>query len=97
MFRALTLFIALIALHGAPVAAQIACGPYTNFAMRLDMKYGESLRSRGTLTRTIMETWVNAETGSWTLLERFADGISCVRASGENFEMLEPELPGGDT
>jgi len=87
----------LMALMASSGAAQNACGPYTRLAMQLDMKYGESIRLRGTTTTTVMEIWANPETRSWTILERFADGTSCIRANGENLVTFEPEIPGVDS
>lgn len=97
MARALILLIALIALPGAPVAAQMACGLYANQVMRLQMNYGESLRIRGASGQKIMELWVNDEKGTWSILVRYPNGMSCLRAAGDNFKAFEPELPGDDT
>ena len=95
--RALALLTLLIALYGPPVAAQMGCGLYITQIMQLEMKYGESLQSRGTTTGTLMELWANETEGNWTLLERFANGTSCLRAVGENYQAFEPEIPGDDT
>jgi len=87
----------LVATFGSSAAAQSLCGPYTTFATQLNAKYGEALRDRGTTESTVMEVWTNPTSGSWTILERFADGTSCVRADGENFVTFEPEIPGKGT
>lgn len=97
MTRALILLTLMIALHGAPVAAQVECGPYTSMTMQLQTKYSESLRSRGTSGQAGMELWVNEKTGSWSILRRYSNGMACLRAAGKNFEMFEAEIPGEPT
>ena len=40
--------------------------------------------------------FVNQETGSWTLLQTFSDGMACMIMNGKNFQPYSGEQPYGD-
>jgi len=66
-------------------------------AMSLSVKYGEEPVGRGMIGSRGLEIWTNVETGSWSILERYSNGVACLVRSGQNWEILEPEIPGDDT
>ncbi len=97
MAGSLTLLTLLIALHGPPVAAQAVCGLYSAMVIQLQRQYGETLRIRGTSGQAGMEMWANEQTGSWSIVVRYSNGMACLRAAGGNIKMFEVEMPGDDT
>lgn len=57
-------------------------------------KYGEMLKSTGLVSSDRMfELWANESTGTWTALETFASGMSCIRGSGEGYTYFGDILP----
>jgi len=82
----LALPILLIALYGAPVDAQMACGERDTVVAALDEKYGEVRRGGGLAGPTaIYEMWANCSTGTWTFLRASPSGWACVMAVGEGW------------
>lgn len=74
---------------GPPAEAQTSCGQRDKIIAKLQLTYGESRAGAGLNgTSSIIEVWASAETGTWTILMSRPDGISCVMASGENWEHL---------
>ncbi len=69
--------------------AQMACGTRASFIAQLDAKYGETRRSMGISGNSVVETFANEETGSWTILITSPKGIACILAAGQTFQ-LEP-------
>lgn len=53
--------------------------------------------SRMANTGGIIYTYVNLETGTWTILLYRTDGIVCMLGAGGNYEVLEVEPPGEPT
>lgn len=81
---------ATAALAGSPppAAAQTVCRPYAMIAGYLDSAYGERpvwrwVHSDGQIGG---ELWVNAETGTLTILGFRPDGVACALASGTGAE-----------
>ena len=65
--------------------AEIECGSHAEVAAGLAGGYGEVLFAVGTVREVKMETWVNPETLTWTVLMVHADGKACMIASGSDF------------
>ncbi len=81
-----------------PVFAQSAnCAPHDVVLERLADGYGES---RQTLAlgsdNSVVETWANIESGTWTITVTRAGGPTCLVASGQAFELLAEALPNTD-
>lgn len=92
MFRTITIAATMIALNGAPVAAQMACGPRAAVIEQLGQKYGETRRYAGLTDSTeIFEIWASEETGSWTILKTTPNGLACFMAVGEGWESETPK------
>jgi hypothetical protein len=84
-----------------PVGAQgthgMTCGRYDAIASRLLLEFGEVPLVRGLDWRgSLAEWWVNAETGTWSLVTMTPDGYSCVPAHGEMHEAVAPVARGTD-
>jgi hypothetical protein len=60
---------------------------------RLESRFGETRQSRGLNgANGLVEIYVSAETGTWTILVTTADGKSCLLASGNVWEQAIPIL-----
>ncbi len=87
MIRALALAAVMIALSGAPVAAQLACGERTGVVAKLESTYGETRRGGGLAgPRAIIEVWASCKPPyTWTILKTSPNGWTCVMAVGEGW------------
>lgn len=86
--------IALIALHSAPAAAQMACGERDSIVAKLNDNYGETRRSGGLAgPNMIFEIWASEATGTWTILRTAPNGITCIAVAGTDWweDIPEPE------
>ncbi|ADK73432.1 hypothetical protein RDJLphi1_gp31 [Roseobacter phage RDJL Phi 1] len=82
-----------LALIGAPVMAQNRnCAPRDAVVERLQSKYAEAVHARGLAANgTMLEVWGSNESGSWTVTITTPQGLTCLVASGQSFEDVEPE------
>ncbi|SDF21753.1 hypothetical protein SAMN04488117_1031, partial [Celeribacter baekdonensis] len=72
----------------APATAQQSCGQRDQVLERLGTQYGESRQSIGLAPNNgVVELFASTETGTWTLLMTQPNGVSCLIASGQAFEM----------
>ena len=73
-------------------AQQTICGARESLVERLEVRFKESETAFGiTGNGMVAELFVSAE-GSWTLVLTRPDGISCLMAAGQNWEMLPPDM-----
>jgi len=73
-----------------PVQAQSVCADRSVIVERLENRFHESYQGAGLQSTTsLIEIWSSGQTGSWTILLSNADGISCVIASGLNWQFEE--------
>ncbi|MDE4189677.1 hypothetical protein [Phaeobacter gallaeciensis] len=83
-----------------PIAASAQgrnCAPREVVIKRLADKYGESRQSVGIGGQgVVMETFASTETGTWTITVTMPNGMTCLVASGQSFEVLAETLPDGD-
>lgn len=88
MTRRLILALApVIALYGPPSAAQMACGPRADIVRQLEDRYGEARQGMGLGgPASIFEVWVNLETGTWTILKTYTNGVACIFAAGDGWQ-----------
>lgn len=71
--------------------AQSNCGSRELVVEKLGTKYGEHQSSIGTQGGgKIIEVWYSTETGTWTLLQTFASGRTCIIAAGQNWQTRDP-------
>ncbi|OCX65876.1 hypothetical protein BFP70_06985 [Thioclava sp. SK-1] len=90
-FGLLAVLLAAQQLH----AAEDACGVRQKIIGQLNDKYQETRRGIGlAANNSVLEIFV-ADTGSWTILVTKPSGMSCLIASGQNYETLSEKLPAG--
>jgi len=91
--------LAALTLAAAPAIAENRnCAPRDMVIKRLAEKYGESRQSIGMGQQgMVMETFASGETGSWTITVTTPNGMTCLVASGQSYEVLAEALPETDT
>ena len=77
------------------------CALHDRITTSLVDKYSEQVVSRG-ITRSagrvsIFEFWANVQTGTWTIVQVYPDGMACQRAAGEMFENMPAPVAGDPT
>ena len=88
------LAIVLIGLAGMVSAQSANCGPHDAVVARLAAGYGESRRSIALgANNAVVETFVSAETGSWTITVTAPGGPTCLVASGQSYQAVNEPLP----
>ncbi|MBQ4823499.1 hypothetical protein J4729_02870 [Leisingera sp. HS039] len=90
---------AALTLAAAPATAQSRnCAPRDTVIKRLAEKYGESRQSIGVGQKgMVMETFASGKTGSWTITVTTPNGMTCLVASGQSYEVLAEALPDTDS
>ncbi|WP_372885544.1 hypothetical protein [Shimia sp.] len=74
-------------------AQQGNCAPREMVVQRLAEGYGETRQSIGLgANNAVVEVFASAS-GSWTITVTFANGSTCLVASGQAFETLAEALP----
>jgi hypothetical protein len=82
----------ILATHAAHSAPQ--CASRDQVLPVLQQKYGEARLGMGLVgTAQMMEIFTNPETGTWTITASLPDGLMCLVASGEHFEVIVEPLP----
>lgn len=86
----------LLAMMAAPAAAQApVCMGYDRMAALLTDTYGETRQTVGLEKGgSLIETWANLSTGTWTTIVVAAERLACVAVSGEAFQHVEPPPAG---
>ena len=76
--------LALPAAAGSPIA-EVICAPRDQMVERLTVQYRAHLSSMGLREQdSVIEVWADAE-GRWTLVQRNANGQSCILAMGADW------------
>ena len=71
------------------VHAQGNCAPRELVIERLSDKFAERLTGGGLQNqKTVLEVWASESTGSFTVLVTHANGVSCIVASGQNWNSV---------
>lgn len=72
---------------GPPMAsAQSICGTRDHIVANLKERWQEAPNGTGLQTgERVIEVWTSPKSGSWTILVTGANGISCVLASGTDW------------
>jgi ABC-type enterobactin transport system permease subunit len=90
---------AVLCLAPVPAIAQEApqpCGPTGTVEARISKQYGESLVGAGIVPGGVLFTTANPETGTFTIMLRRPDGVTCVMMGGTGYAFQEPKKPGVD-
>ncbi len=96
IFIAFSLGLLLAATFSAgPAQSQTAnCATHETVSDRLAQGYGEARQTIAlSADNTVVETWANPDTGTWTITVTSAGGLTCLVASGQAFEILAEPLP----
>lgn len=94
MFLALWLGAGAALLTACDAAAQQRnCAQREIVLDRLNDGFSETRQSIGMASsNAVVETFANLETGTWTITVTLPNGMTCLVASGEGFELLQEEL-----
>ena len=81
-------FLATGAFARSPIA-EVVCAPTKEMRSRLTGEFGEVRQGTGIRNpEEIMELWARP-TGAWTLVLTYANGQSCIVATGEHWDPAE--------
>jgi hypothetical protein len=92
-------FAALILTAQAARAEPQQCGARDAVIARLSTGYGETRRSVGlAANNAVLEVFASDTTGTWTVTVTLPTGMTCLVASGDNYQTLAaaPQPPGDD-
>ena len=67
------------------LTSQVQCAPRGEVVAGLTGNYGEVPAAQGNTPGTLMEVYVNPDTGTWTIVVSYPDGKTCMLASGDDF------------
>ena len=98
-FAYAALLATLAVLPGLPALAAGQCAARDKVVKTLADRYGETRQSVGLAPNSaMMEVYASSETGTWTIVVTMPNGLTCLVASGENFELVAeaPKKPGED-
>jgi hypothetical protein len=86
------LIFATVLLGGSVSAeAQPMCAPRDKLVTLLESKYGEQQSGYGLVNASaMMEVFVSAK-HSFTIISTYPNGLSCIIAAGDNWEVVEPK------
>jgi hypothetical protein len=86
---ALTLMVLALPASAESPIAEVICAPREQMVERLTVQYRAHLSGMGMRDRDmVMEIWADAE-GRWTLVQRYANGQSCILAMGAEWTALD--------
>ncbi|WP_069299496.1 hypothetical protein [Neptunicoccus sediminis] len=75
----------------APPVAAAPCGPRAEIVTHLAQTYQEVRRGAGLSSATrVVELWSSAQTGSFSILLSYPNGMACVLATGSNWSDATP-------
>ncbi|MDI3336674.1 hypothetical protein QKW60_09670 [Defluviimonas aestuarii] len=85
----------ILATHHAFADARPNCAERETVVAELASRYGETRHGIGlAANNAVMEVFASAETGTWTITVTLANGMTCLVASGQNYETLAEQPPG---
>lgn len=88
--KTLIVAIALATVAIPATAQQQQCAPYESVVTQLADGYQEQLRTLGLAANgAVVVQFANEETGTWTILVVSPQGIACLIASGENWQLRD--------
>ena len=73
---------------------QQPCGPTGIVEKQMADKFGESIVGAGFMGSDVLLTLTNPETGTFTILVRRQDGMTCLLMSGTGYAFQEPTKGG---
>lgn len=74
-----------------------ACGDHATVKARLEGQYGEGRRAMGLgANNMVFEVYSSSETGSWTITATRPDGLTCLLAAGQAFQLEAEDVTAPD-
>ena len=74
---------------GTPARAQSVCMAHPELANQLDSRFSEAPVAIGLASNNVVvEVFSNGDGSTWTIVLTKPDGMSCVMATGEDWETL---------
>lgn len=89
------LLAAALLISPEPVSAAAHCrARRAEIIDHLKQQYSEKLIVRGLSAegQFVFEFWANPATGTWTIVGHMSGGVTCIHASGTDFEQLPAAL-----
>ncbi len=83
-----------VATAGTASAAPQACAKRTDAVTHLASKYEEAPVAIGIANNGGVLEVLSSDKGSWTILVTMPNGVSCMLATGQSWEALEPVVAG---
>lgn len=91
---ALSLGFAGLILAISPAHAQSQCGKRDTVLTTLADTYGETRRGMGIAANNgVVEVFASDASGTWTITVTMPDGMTCLVASGQAYEVMKDALP----
>lgn len=88
------LFFAVIGPVSTSEAQSANCGPHDRVVAGLAVGYGETRVSIALgANNAVVETFVSAQTGTWTITVTTPNGTTCLVASGQSYQAVNDPLP----
>ncbi|MEM7428666.1 MAG: hypothetical protein AAF441_21460 [Pseudomonadota bacterium] len=76
----------ILSAQSLPANAEMPCGPHDKIKAALEKKYNELRKGIGLVSnKNVAEVYVS-ESGSWTFIVTYLNGMSCVVATGHSWE-----------
>ena len=76
-----------------PAAAQQQCAPREAVVAHLNDNFSETRQAIGVARgNRVMEVFASDESGSWTITVTHPNGVTCLVAAGQGFELLVETL-----
>lgn len=98
-----TLFALSLGFAGLILATQAGfaasqCGARDTVISTLAEKYGETRRGMGIAANNgMVEVFASDASGSWTITVTLPDGMTCLIASGQSYQVMHDALPAKGT
>lgn len=84
----------ILATHHAFAQGNPQCAKRSTVVAELSDRYGETRHAIGlAANNAVMEVFASTESGTWTITVTLANGMTCLMASGQNYETLAEGTP----
>ena len=76
-----------------PALAQPQCAPRAAILSALSQHFAETPRALGVAPGAVVELFTNPKTGTWTITATDPKGVTCLIASGADFQIIPQGKP----
>ena len=87
---------ALTLLAASPATAQAVCGPHGDVVKKLEGDFKEARAGLGLAGNGGLVELFVSEKGGWSVLVTRPNGVTCLVAAGENWEIVKPNFVAPD-